>query len=201
MLRGLYIITDRITDDIGERVDAALGGGAVIVQYRDKHSPLRQRAQIAARLKEICRARGALFIVNDDTQIAQRVDADGVHLGRDDTSLAAARTRLGAGKIIGVSCYADIAAARAAARGGADYVAFGRFFPSKTKPQAAAADTAVLRQARRELSVPIAAVGGINAANAAPLVAAGADMLACADGVLGRRDITQSARALAGLFV
>ena len=200
MLRGLYVITDRVTDDLPARLEAALRGGAVIAQYRDKHSPPQTREQTAAALKDLCRAHGALFIVNDDVRLARRVGADGVHLGADDTPAATARARLGAGKVIGVSCYASVPAAVRAARAGADYVAFGRFFPSRTKPHAAPVDMAVLRRARRELSVPIAAVGGITAANAAPLLRAGADMLVVADGVLGQPDVARAARELAGLF-
>jgi thiamine-phosphate pyrophosphorylase len=143
---------------------------------------------------------GALFIVNDDVELALAVDADGVHVGRDDEGVAAARARLGPGRLVGASCYDQLGLARAAVAAGADYVAFGSFFPSPTKPNAARADVGLLRRARHELGVPLVAIGGITPENGAPLVAAGADMLAAIGAVFGASDPRAAAAAFAPLF-
>ncbi|HEY5718860.1 MAG TPA: thiamine phosphate synthase, partial [Gammaproteobacteria bacterium] len=136
-LRGLYAITDgRHGDALLDPVDAVLRGGAVLVQYRDKSGDRPRRRAEATALLALCRRHRARLLINDDVELAAAVGADGVHLGRDDGSLAAARERLGPGALIGVSCYADPARARDAARAGADYLAFGSVHPSPTKPHA-----------------------------------------------------------------
>lgn len=202
-LRGLYAITDSALvppPRLVEAVAAAIGGGAAAIQYRDKSDDAARRERESTALLQLCRQRQVPFIINDDLDLAHRVGADGVHLGRDDPPVERARTLLGRGAIIGISCYNDLALARAAAEAGADYVAFGSFFASAVKPQAVRADLELLRAARRELDVPIAAIGGIEPDNGAQLIAAGADLLAVITGVFGQPDIRAAARRYAELF-
>ncbi|MDN5871428.1 MAG: thiamine phosphate synthase [Nitrococcus sp.] len=201
-LQGLYALTDsglqRPRDLLG-RVEAVLSGGARLLQYRDKSAGPRRR-QEARRLATLCHAHGAVFIVNDDVELAAAVAADGVHLGRDDLSLEAARGRLGARAIIGVSCYNDLARARSAAAGGADYVAFGRIYPSVTKPGAVQAPLELLRVARGALDLPIVAIGGITPENAREVIATGVDAVAVVNGVFGAPNPASAARRIASLF-
>ncbi len=202
-LRGLYAITDAALQEpeqLPERVARAIDGGARLVQYRDKSGDRAARLQQARVLAELCRARGALLIINDDAQLAADSGADGVHLGRDDGDPGAARRRLGTGAIIGVSCYDQWPRALQAVEQGADYIAFGRFFPSRTKPQAVQASLDLIRRAKQQLALPVAAIGGITAQNGAQLIAAGADMLAVVQGVFAAADIRQAASAYAALF-
>ncbi len=202
-LRGLYVITGARHPAHGtllEQVDAALAGGARLVQYRDKGDDRARRRREAGDLLRLCRTRGVPLIINDDLALAVESGADGVHLGRDDPALAEARRRLGPGALIGVSCYDRFELALAAQAGGADYVAFGRFFPSRSKPQAVQAEIGLLQRARRELQVPVVAIGGITPENGGPLIAAGADMLAVIDGVFGQPDIHAASRRFAQLF-
>jgi thiamine-phosphate pyrophosphorylase len=182
-------------------VDEALAGGARIVQYRNKGADHATRREEAGILQQLCRAAGALLIVNDDLELAAAVGADGVHLGRNDADPQEARRRLGRHAVIGVSCYDQLARARAAQALGADYAAFGRFFPSRTKPAAVQAHPRLLRRARRELALPLVAIGGITAENGGPLIAAGAHMLAVVEGVFCAGDVRAAARAMTELFV
>lgn len=203
-MHGLYAITDTdlLPDDrLVEGVRAALRGGARAVQFRDKRPDTAGRLHLARQLNALCRAHDALFLVNDDIELAAAAGAHGVHLGRDDPAIAAARERLGPGAIIGVSCYNELERARRARDGGADYVAFGRFFPSRTKPGAVQAEPALLTAARRELGLPLVAIGGITPENGGSLLAAGADMLAVIHGLFGAEDIEAAARRYAALFV
>ena len=202
-MKGLYVITDHAllsAQTLLDGVDAAIMGGASVVQYRDKVSAPEVCEKNAMALKALCHERGALFIINDDVLLAQRVNADGVHLGTEDASLRDACERLGAARIIGVSCHASISRAQQAEQEGASYVAFGRFFPSKTKPEAPLDRLEVLKKARRKLKIPIVAIGGITAGNGAPLIKAGADMLAVVDGVFGQHNIIEAAGRLTALF-
>jgi thiamine-phosphate pyrophosphorylase len=148
----------------------------------------------------VCRQHGVLFIINDDVTLAKETRADGVHLGREDVPLAEARKLLGTRAIIGVSCYNELARAQAAQKQGADYVAFGRFFPSRTKPQAVQANLDLLREAKRKLHIPVVAIGGITPENGASLIAAGADALAVIEGVFGQADVRAAAERYARLF-
>jgi thiamine-phosphate pyrophosphorylase len=204
-LRGLYGITDAALcpDDASliRSVESALAGGMRILQYRDKHSDAATRLRQAQRLKGLCAKQGALFIVNDDIELAAACDADGVHLGGDDQSIATARRVLGDAAIIGSSCYNRVELAIDAERQGADYVAFGRFHFSTTKPGAVQAQPEILEQARNSLSVPLCAIGGITIDNARPLVECGADMIAVINGLFATPDIEQRAREFADFFV
>jgi len=200
-LRGLYFVTPGNAAGRLELVLAALQGGARIVQYRDKTDDTEARRRKADAILALCRRTGALCLVNDDVELCQAIGADGVHLGEADAAIEAARARLGADRIIGASCYNDLQQAHAAVAAGADYVAFGSIYPSATKPQARRADLNLLRTARRELDVPICAIGGITADNAAPVVASGADMIAVIQGISAAPDPEAAARALQALFV
>lgn len=203
-LRGLYAITSQAICDSPARLEAgvaaAITGGARLIQYRDKRSDAATRLVNARQLRQRCRDAGVRFIVNDDMQLAAEVEADGVHLGKSDGSIAVARALLGDGVLIGVSCSGDLARALAAQQQGADYVAFGRFYDSNTKPDAPLASVEVLREARAQLRLAIVAIGGVTPDNAAPLLAAGADLIAAVDGVFGAADVEAAARRYAVLF-
>lgn len=202
-IAGLYAIADRAylrPEQFAPAVMQAIAGGARIIQYRDKLSDENERADIATELAALCRRLGCPLIVNDDVRLAMTVGAHGVHLGWDDTDIAGARRLLEARALIGVSCYNDLARAQAAEDAGADYVAFGSFYPSSTKPQAVRAELELLRAARRLLRVPIVAIGGITTDNGAALLAAGADALAAIEGVFGQTDIRAAAARYARLF-
>jgi len=203
-LRGLYAVTSaelcRQPPRLAAAVAAALTGGARLIQYRDKENSAKDREAMARELLVLCRARGALLIINDDVALAQRIGADGVHLGAADLPLREARRRLGEQALIGVSCANRLERAIAAQDEGASYVAFGRFFPSRTKPEAPAANLALLHEARAALRIPICAIGGITPHNGAAVIAAGADLVAAVDGVFGTLDVAAAARAYARLF-
>lgn len=201
--RGLYAITDAelIPDaHLLETVEQALLGGARLLQYRHKGADKTLRMQQAQALNALCRSYHVPLIINDDVALAATVGSAGVHLGEDDAPLSEARARLGNDAIIGVSCYACLERAVQAAHGGADYVAFGSFFASPTKPKAMSAPLALLGQAVQRLSVPIVAIGGITPSNGRALVAAGADFLAVVSGVFGQGDVRAAAEAYAALY-
>lgn len=196
---GLYAITNGPRPDLLEAAAAALRGGAVMLQYRDKTQDAPRRRAEARALMKLCADVGALFVVNDDIALARACDARAVHLGADDGDIATARRELGMDVVIGVSCYDDLERARRLADAGADYLAFGAFFPSSTKPGARRADPALLRESAA-FGLPRVAIGGITADNAAPLVAAGADYLAVISDVFGHADTCAAARRFAPLF-
>ena len=181
-------------------VEQAIAGGARVVQYRGKDPDAARRRSQAASLLAPCRAGGVALIVNDDPGLAAEIGADGVHIGKDDASLAAAREILGPEAIIGVSCYADLDRAIRAEQAGASYVAFGSLYPSPTKPRATHAPLDLITEARGRLSVPLVAIGGITADNAAAVIAAGADMVAVISGVFAAAEVTAAARAYSRLF-
>lgn len=201
-LHGLYVITDGTTGTcaLGGKVEAALRGGAGVVQYRDKSNDAKRRLEEAGHLLRLCRVARVPFIVNDDVELAQAVGADGVHLGSEDGAVDTARARLGRQALIGVSCYNRYEHAATAARDGADYIAFGSFFASPTKPRAVRAERDLLRRARSELALPVVAIGGISPENGARLVGAGADMLAVVSAVFAAPDITAAALAFRPCF-
>ncbi|OGI40915.1 MAG: thiamine-phosphate diphosphorylase [Candidatus Muproteobacteria bacterium RBG_16_64_10] len=202
-LHGLYAIADTHYLEaarLAPAVEAAIAGGARVVQYRDKRHDATSRVRQARGLAAICRRHGVLFLVNDDVVLAKEAGADGVHLGRGDVPPAEARRRLGPGMIIGVSCYNELERALAAERAGADYVAFGSFFPSRTKPQAVRATPDLLREAKQRLHIPVVAIGGVTPENGAALIEAGADMLAVIEGVFAQPDVSAAARRYARLF-
>lgn len=196
---GLYAITDGPRPDLLCVAEAALRGGAAVLQYRDKSTDAKRRHDEAAALLDLCRRRGVPLIINDDVELAAATAADGVHLGEHDGALAVARERLGPTALIGISCYDSLDRARAAAAAGADYLAFGAFHPSPTKPAARRA-TADLLVAAKPLGLPLVAIGGITPDNAPALIAAGADFVAVISGVFGVADPEAAARRYATLF-
>lgn len=200
---GLYAITDSALHK-GSALEAAvmraIAGGARVIQYRDKSEDEDRRRSEAAMLVRICRGQGVPMIVNDDVELASEVDADGVHVGRDDDDLSSARSRLGNDFIIGVSCYDRVELAEAAQANGADYVAFGAMFASTTKPDAIQTEISVIEDARRRVNLPLVAIGGITPDNGASLIEAGADMLAVVRGVFADEDPEEAARHYAELF-
>ncbi len=202
IVKGLYALTpdSRNTEDLLHRVRLALSGGVQVLQYRNKIADSALRLTQAMALRQLTRDAKVTFIVNDDARLAAEVDADGVHLGAADGEIDAARALLGHNKLIGVSCYNQLQLARNAVEAGADYVAFGAFYASKIKPRTAVASLALLHEARAELQLPIVAIGGINADNAAALVQAGADALAVISAIFDVADIQQAAQDLSKLF-
>jgi thiamine-phosphate pyrophosphorylase len=190
-LRGLYAVTPEASD-AGEKVRLALEGGVALLQYRRKRRDLAEARAVAA----LARRHGVPLIVNDDVELALELDADGVHLGRDDGDLRAARRRLG-GRILGASCYDDPELARRAVEAGADYVAFGSVFASTTKPAAVCAPLALFAT---RLGVPLCAIGGITLENAPRVLGAGADLLAVVSDLFDAPDIRARAAQYQGLF-
>ncbi|MCU7828215.1 MAG: thiamine phosphate synthase [Candidatus Thiodiazotropha sp. (ex Myrtea sp. 'scaly one' KF741663)] len=202
-LQGLYAITDSSLcpdNSLVDQVAQALHGGCRIIQYRDKRLDKAEKLSLAKQLMDLCKHHQALLIINDDVNLAQSVGANGVHLGREDADLSHARIQLGEAAIIGISCYNRLDLAHNAAQAGADYVAFGRFFPSLTKPHAIQATPELLRQAKTTLNLPLVAIGGITPENGAPLIEAGADMLAVVHGIFGQPDIRAACQKLTTLF-
>ena len=201
MIHGLYAITPDTdnSEQLIEQVSAALDGGARILQYRNKGSDAVRRLWQANILKSLAQSRGAIFIVNDDVALAEAIRADGVHLGRDDDAIAAARARLGEAAIIGASCYNSLELARSAVAAGASYVAFGAVFASGTKPGAVHAPLSLFADAAK-LGVPRVAIGGITADNAGQVVAAGADAIAVIGGLFDGDGIAERAATLAALY-
>lgn len=197
--RGLYAITPegKTADEILNFTEAVLKGGVKIVQYREKGQ--NDKTELARKLLALCRAHNIPLIINDNVELAETIGADGVHLGAEDGSLVAARQCLGDSAIIGVSCYNSIERAIEAQKEGANYVAFGRFFTSNSKPLAAPAEIGILTVAKKVLTLPIVAIGGILPENGASLIDAGADLLAVIGG-LATADSERSAQTFAALF-
>ena len=200
-LRGLYAITDgRTGQPLIEAVAQALHGGAAMIQYRDKSDDAERRRWEASDLLNLCRSFKVPLIINDDVDLACEIGADGVHLGRDDLTPSTARSMLGEEAIIGVSCYNDLERATYFHESPIDYLAFGAFFPSPTKPHAPRADLDLLEAAHQQFDKPIVCIGGITLENAPSLIQTGADMVAVITGVFGADDITAAARSFSELF-
>lgn len=202
-LRGLYAIADTSLiheEMLVEKVALTLDGGARIVQYRDKGSDSEQREWQAVDLLHLCNSFQVPLLINDDVKLAAKIGAAGVHLGQNDMPASQARTILGSSAIIGVSCHDDLSLALQAEQDGASYVAFGRFFPSHTKPIAVQANPTIISDAKRRLHIPLAAIGGITPDNAPILLAAGADMLAVIHGIFAQGNIHAAASQFARLF-
>lgn len=203
-LKGLCAVTldDPLLPRLSALVKAALDGGTPIVQYRNKTASSALRRAQAAEMLRICRAAGTRLIINDDVWLAVEIGADGAHIGRDDApggSLAAARDALGPKRILGVSCYNELARGEEAAAAGADYLAFGSVFPSRTKPGAVHASLELLGEARR-FGLPVAAIGGITLDNAQQVIDAGADILAVVSDLFDAMDIKKRAEDYQRLF-
>ncbi|MCY1223381.1 Thiamine-phosphate synthase [compost metagenome] len=204
-LRGLYAITDSQLLAGGKLlpyVEAALKGGARLLQYRDKSGDEARRLREAEALGELCTRYGAQMIINDDAELAARLGV-GLHLGQGDGSLSAARALLGRQAIIGGTCHASLDLADAALKEGASYIAFGRFYNSQTKPGAPAATLDLLEQASQRFHSPIVAIGGVTLENAPELIAHGASMVAVIHALFGAdsaAEVERRARAFSALF-
>lgn len=203
-LFGLYVITDeKLTpyenNQILKKVEKTLKGGAKIVQLRDKTKTDEELIPYAIALKELSHKYGAIFIINDRVELALKVDADGVHLGKEDLSITSARKIL-KDKIIGVSCYGDLKRAKEMEALSANYVAFGSFFPSPTKPSAEIIDKRIILEAKKVLKIPVCAIGGITLERAKELIELGADMIAIVSDIWMAENIEERARGYKKLF-
>lgn len=206
VISGLYAVTpdEQNTELLLAKVEAALRGGVNVLQYRNKRADHKLQTQQARAILPLCRQYQVPFIINDSIKLCLTLDADGVHLGADDGNLAEARARLGAGKILGASCYNRLELALAAAEAGADYAAFGACFASATKPNAVVAPLDLFRQARQLTNIPLVAIGGIDVENAALALEAGADAIAVVGALFNSENsqvIEASARRFSQLFL
>jgi len=202
-LKGLYAISDEnliSEENFEQAITSALQGGCKIIQYRDKSDNQKKRLQQATQLQTLCTQHNAICIINDDITLAQAIDADGVHLGKDDVSIAQARKILGENCLIGISCYNDLALALEAEKNHADYVAFGAMFSSPTKPDAKQASPQLIAEAKKQLHIPVCAIGGITEKNIQQVVTQGADMVAVISTLFASENIKTTASVLAQKF-
>jgi thiamine-phosphate pyrophosphorylase len=202
MMRGLYIVTPD-WDDTARLLDAtrqALEGGAMLVQYRNKTAGAALREEQAGALLALCRRHDRPLVINDHVDLCLRLDADGVHVGGTDAPVAGVRAALGTGKIVGASCYGEFALAEAAQAAGANYVAFGGFYPSRVKVYEVSTPLDIVARAKAALTVPVVVIGGMTVENARPLVDLGADMVAAISSVYAVADQCAAAQEFAALF-
>ncbi|MDB5821949.1 MAG: thiamine phosphate synthase [Herminiimonas sp.] len=201
-MKGLYVVTPdwNDTEALLASTEAALRGGAVMVQYRHKTASPEKRVKQAEALLALCRRYQRPFIINDHVQLALELDADGVHVGGTDASVAEARAALGPDKIVGASCYGDLELARKAHREGATHVAFGGFYPSRVKKYEVTTSTNIIAQSKAEIPLPVVVIGGMTVENSAPLVAAGADMVAAISSVYLAAQPEEAARGFQALW-
>ena len=200
---GLYIITDSDRLDFStlcQRTESILEAGVPVLQYRDKAADQATRRERALAIQDLCSQQDTLFLVNDDVQLARDIGADGVHIGQGDLPYLEARQLLGEQAIIGVSCYNRLDLALDAQSQGADYIAFGAFFSTRTKSQTTPAQPELLRRAKLELVIPIIAIGGITLENGGTLLQTGANLLAVASSVYNSNDPTQVVLKFKQLF-
>ncbi len=201
-MNGLYIVTPD-WDDTQKLLDVtemALRGGAALLQYRHKTAGETLRREQAGRLLALCRRYQRPLIVNDHVDLCLAIDADGVHIGGTDMSVAPVRALLGPEKIVGASCYGDLQLARDSHRDGASYIAFGGFYPSRVKKYPVTTPSRIITQSKSEISLPVVVIGGMTKENATPLVACGADMVAAISSVYLAADPEAAARDFARLF-
>jgi thiamine-phosphate pyrophosphorylase len=196
---SLYLVTDaglargRTHHEI---VQAAIRGGVTVVQYREKSASTRRMIEEARELRDLCRARGIPFIVNDRVDVALAADADGVHVGQNDMPASLARKLIGRDKILGVSAE-NVAQARAAVTDGADYIGASPIFATPTKPDAPPPmGVQGLQELTRACTIPIVAIGGLNATNAASMIRAGAAGVAVISAIVNAEDVARAAREL-----
>ena len=200
---GLYVITDceNLTDkDLLYKTEKLLNVGVSLFQYRNKDVDRNKNRALALKLQFLCQKYQTPFIINDDLMLAKEITADGIHLGRDDADIQLAKKTLG-DVIIGISCYNDIERAVIAEQGGADYVAFGAFYPSISKPQAPAATLDLLHESRARVTIPVVAIGGITPENGKQLINAHVDFLAVISGLYSASDIINATKAYNKLFI
>jgi thiamine-phosphate pyrophosphorylase len=201
-MRGLYLVTPDWDDtrQLLEITELALRGGAAIVQYRHKTADASLRQEQAECLLALCRSYQRPFIINDHVDLCLALDADGIHVGGTDASVAQVRAAVGPGKIVGASCYGSLELARDAYRDGASYVAFGGFYPSRVKKYPVNTAPEIVAQAKTDIPLPSVVIGGMTRDNAAPLVAQGADMIAAISSIYLAGDPQSAARGFAELF-
>jgi thiamine-phosphate pyrophosphorylase len=201
-MKGLYIVTPD-WDDTAKLLavsEQALQGGAALLQYRHKTADAALRQQQAEQLLALCRRYQRPFIINDDVELCLALDADGIHVGGTDASVAEVRAKVGPDKIVGASCYGSMELAHQAYRSGASYIAFGGFYPSRVKKYEVTTQPAIVATAKVEIPLPNVVIGGMTEQNAAPLVAAGADMVAAVSSVYLAEDPVAAARGFVDLF-
>lgn len=202
-MHGLYLVTPN-WDDTARLLaitELALAAGAALVQYRHKDASEPMCREQGAALLALCRRYARPLIINDHVALCLALDADGVHVGGTDVSVASARSALGPEKIVGASCYGDLALARAAQDAGASYCAFGGFYPSTVKKYSFTTAPDIVVQACAELDVPVVVIGGMTPHNALPLVERGADMVAAITSIYLANDPALAVRAFQALFV
>jgi len=201
-IAGLYAITPDLadTDTLLRQTRAVLSGGARVLQYRNKTASAALRREQALALQQLCIGFAVPLIINDHLDLALVVDAAGLHLGGDDGDIAAARTALGPGKLLGASCYDRIELAQAAIAAGADHIAFGSFFASSVKPGAVRPPVDLISRAKKQFRLPVVAIGGITPHNAPQLIAAGVDAVAVISAVFTAHNVTAAARDFQMLF-
>ncbi len=202
-MRGLYAITDTAnhnTEAMLTKTEDILRAGAKILQLRNKHADKNMHIAEAEQLSDLCQQFSVPLIINDDIELAIQVGADGIHLGKNDLSITEARTRLGNKVMIGCSCYNDLNRAYNAVNAGADYIAFGAFYPSPSKPDAVRATPEIIQKAKQEFNLPVVAIGGITPENGRALIDAGADMLAVISGLYASDTPFQSTSQYINLF-
>lgn len=204
-LRGLYLVTPDWddTEQLLQATEQALQAGPAIVQYRHKTADAAQRKVQASALLALCRRYRVPFVINDFIDLCLELDADGVHVGGTDTSVAQTRAQIGADKILGASCYGSMELARNAAKDGASYVAFGGFYPSRVKKYEVSTPASIVSQAKAEIALPCVVIGGMTVGNSRPLVALGADMVAAISSIYMQgdgADVQAAARGFVQLY-
>ncbi|AXF85327.1 Thiamine-phosphate synthase [Ephemeroptericola cinctiostellae] len=201
-MQGLYAVTPNWddTDLLLTATEEVIRGGARMVQYRHKDIDAAMRKIQASALQQLCRDYLVPFIINDDVDLCMELNADGIHVGGTDAPIADVRQRVGAHKIVGASCYGSMDLARAAARDGASYVAFGGFYPSLVKKYEVSTSANIVAQAKTELDAPVVVIGGMTVENCGVLIAQGADMVAAISSIYARIDRTKAAQEMSDLF-
>lgn len=202
-MKGLYAITDttQLSSEVMlKKTEEILRAGTKILQYRNKQAVSNRSLSEALELLELCKQYSVPLIINDDIEFAVEIDANGVHLGKDDSSVTEARKRLGHNAIIGVSCYNDLERANNGVNAGANYLAFGACFPSPSKPNAVRATPDIIRTAKQKFNLPVVAIGGITPENGSTLINAGADMLAIISGIYASETSYETTKNYISLF-
>ena len=202
IIKGLYVITPDMADlnTLIHKTKLAIEGGAFMVQYRSKIQDHDVKMQQCAAILRLCREYGVLCIVNDDVAMCLNLEADGVHLGEKDDNIAEIRLILGEDAIIGSSCYDQLDRAKQAQKEGATYVAFGAMFPTSTKPTAPRASLELLSEAKREIHIPIVAIGGITVNNAHDVIETGVDAIAVITSLYEAKSIKETAETFLKMF-
>jgi len=202
IIKGLYAITPDSADlnTLIQKTKSAIEGGAFMVQYRSKIQDRDVKMQQCDAILRLCREYEIPCIVNDDVDMCRILEADGVHLGEKDDNIAEVRHILGEDAIIGSSCYDQLDRAKSAQKEGASYVAFGAMFPTSTKPNAPRATLALLKEAKREIQIPIVAIGGITVNNAHDVIKTGIDAIAVITSLYEAKSIKETAETFAKMF-